>query len=82
MGHGARALECVPGEDETLIVHCFVDWKWQQALGTVRCTTEDLVDDAWKDIAFVQCFVIAMVNVEYARNAVPDVPHLGRMYET
>ena len=57
LGHGARALECVPGVDETLIVYwhagSFVDWKGQQALGTVRCTTEDLFGDSWKDIVFV-----------------------------
>ena len=34
-----------------------------------------------RTLSFFQFLIVAMEDVEYARVAMPDVPHLGRMYE-
>ena len=75
----------MPGVDETLLIFwksgCPLDWHWQQALGTVRLSLPTLFGDDWQNTVFLQIFIVALEDIELARQAVPDVPHLGRMYE-
>eukprot|EP00959_Pyramimonas_sp_CCMP1952_P280046 5854820-Pyramimonas_sp.AAC.1 len=85
LGHGANNLECMPGDDETLLISwkpgCPLDWHWQQALGTVRLSLPKLFGDDWHDMVFLQFFIVSLEDIALARQAVPDVPQLGRMYE-